>query len=725
MRLTRVRLHGFGQFHRGLEVNFAPDRLNVVVGRNEAGKSTLLNAIGGVLFGFRDLNMIRKYEPWEEHDRYAGEVSFVLEDGRAFRVERDFRSGEARLVACEPEGERTLYAGSADPRGAKPEDALYFEQLGELLGFQDETVFRNTAFVGQTGLKAEVSEQIRRLLSGDGDADYKGALHELHSRRAELTADNPWRTKAPARKKALETARESAAEAEAALRAASESLRRAAAAEDELAALESRRRSGEEDLAAKQETLAALVAAAELAARRDAAAERLAETTKQTDQARRLKDKVEECGERVRREYAGHRRAGDDLPAKLTELQAANEELARERAAAEDAARRLAELRPEPNTSLGAGLGGGLLASAAVAGVLTPVGAAAGAVAGAVLGVFGWTIGRRLGTGYSARRRALDEDARAAARSAEERARRVADLEADCGGLLVGRSPADVLAEHRAYRAVMEEGRRAAAALKAVGDLAEWEARRAEAAREDAAIAAAFAEVRSRRAWIDAAATPAALRLEAERARRALEEATTRVTTERTRVEELRIELARASAAPEGDFARLAEESRRGRERERDLELEKDALKEAVDLLDACVKEFRENDVYRLSEDMSRYFARLTGGKYVRVSLGPSLEPAAATPDRSGISPEDLSQGAHDQLYFAMRLAVVGHLARREPPPIFLDDPFVNFDAERLGAARGILAAMEGRQCVMVTCDRQYERWTDAVIDLDKARAAM
>ncbi len=724
MRLTNVRLHGFGQFNRGLEVTFAPDRLNVVVGRNEAGKSTLLNAIGGILFGFRDLNMVRKYEPWEEHERYAGDVGFSLEDGRTFRVERDFRSGEARLIECDASGERTLYSGSADPRGSKAEDALYFDLLGGLLGFQDETVFRNTAFVGQSGLKAEVSEQIRRLLSGAGDTDYKGALHELHSRRAELTTDNPWRTRSVGRKKALEEAREAVETAESALRSADENLRRAALAEDEIATLLGRRARDDEEFAAASETASVLATAADVVERRAAAAERSAETGRRAEQARRLKDKIEDCGEKVRRDYAPHRRAGDDLPESLAALISEREEFAREKAAAEAAAARSAALKAEPNTGLGLGLGSGLMASALVAGALTPVGLAAGAIAGVVLGAFGWTIGRNLGTGYAAQRRETDAATRSAAAAAADRGRRVAELESKVGGLLVGRGPEEVLAEHRAYRAVMEEGRRANAALKALGDPQEIEAAHAEAQAADAGLTASFAELRSRRPWIKADADAATLRAELDRARRTLSELETRRAADRTRLEDLRVEAARGASVPEGEFARLAEESLRGRERVRDLDLEKDALKEAIDLLDACLKEFRENDVFRLADDMSKLFARLTDDKYVRVALGPSLEPTAATLDRSGIAPEDLSQGAHDQLYFAMRLAVVGHLARREPPPVFLDDPFVNFDAERLAAAKGILGAMPDRQCVMVTCDRQYENWTDAVIDLDKARAS-
>lgn len=724
MRLLNVRLHGFGQFNRGLDVSFAPDRLNVVVGRNEAGKSTLLNAVGGVLFGFRDLNMVRKYEPWEEHDRYAGEAKFQLDDGRRFRVERDFRTGEARIVEETPEGDRVHYAGSADPRGGRAEDALYYDLLGELLGFQDEAVFRNTAFVGQSGLKAEVSEQIRRLLSGSGDADYKGALHELHSRHADLTADNPWRSRGPVRRKALELAREAAETAEQELREAEARARALAVVEDEADALDLRRERETAEAEARRETRSALETACALAEKRAAATARREETGRRLEQARRVKDKADQAGDRIRREFAAHRKVGDDFLDVVTALTKEREE--QERALADLGATRtrLGALQPVLNTKLGVGLALGLALSAGGATwfAAAPIGAVVIAAGAAAL--VGWTAGRRLGTGYAAEKRELEERVRSGEQATGARARRISELEGRTGQLLVGRTPEAAADEHREYRALLEEGRRATSTLKALGDVAALEAVHAESVAAEGRLESAWHDVRSRRPWIAENATPAELAPEIERARRAAAEAEADVERTRARAEDLRVERTRLAAQPESDVAGLHDVARRERRRATVLDLEKDALKETIDVLDGCLKEFRENDVFRLADDMSRLFAKLTGDKYLRVQLGPSLEPAASTADRSGIPPEDLSQGAHDQLYFAMRMAVVAHLAKRETSPIFLDDPFVNFDAERLAAARGILRGMEGRQCILVTCDRQYEAWTDAVVDLDLARAA-
>ena len=241
MRLLQIQLDGFGQFNRGLTVNFDPTQINLVMGRNEAGKSTLLNAIAGILFGFRDLNVMRRYEPWGEHSAYSGELEFLAEDGRRIRIARDFRGGTATIVSVGQNEHRTLFGGSADPRGTTTEDRRYFDLLGELLGIQDEAVFRNTVFVGQMSLTTSVSDQIRRLLSGSGSIDYKGALHELHGRHAELTSENPWRTRGTGRKRVLDHARDELAATEKALADGRDRLVRFVELEGEIQDLDSRR----------------------------------------------------------------------------------------------------------------------------------------------------------------------------------------------------------------------------------------------------------------------------------------------------------------------------------------------------------------------------------------------------------------------------------------------------------------------------------------------------
>ena len=70
MKILSLHIEGFGKFH-DLDISFK-DGLNVVYGKNEAGKSTLHTFIRGMLFGIEKQrgraarnDVYSKYEPWK------------------------------------------------------------------------------------------------------------------------------------------------------------------------------------------------------------------------------------------------------------------------------------------------------------------------------------------------------------------------------------------------------------------------------------------------------------------------------------------------------------------------------------------------------------------------------------------------------------------------------------------------------------------------------------
>lgn len=71
------------------------------------------------------------------------------------------------------------------------------------------------------------------------------------------------------------------------------------------------------------------------------------------------------------------------------------------------------------------------------------------------------------------------------------------------------------------------------------------------------------------------------------------------------------------------------------------------------------------------------------------------------------VLPEQLSSGACDQIYFALRLAAVKTLEQNgEKLPLFLDEPFSQYDEERTKNALELLA-MELRQIFLFTCKKR------------------
>ena len=93
MKILDIYINGFGKFH-GRNLSFE-DGLNIVYGKNEAGKSTIHTFIRGMLFGIEKQrgrasrnDLYSKFEPWENSGTYEGQLRFESDDGTIFRIER-------------------------------------------------------------------------------------------------------------------------------------------------------------------------------------------------------------------------------------------------------------------------------------------------------------------------------------------------------------------------------------------------------------------------------------------------------------------------------------------------------------------------------------------------------------------------------------------------------------------------------------------------------------
>jgi uncharacterized protein YhaN len=106
----------------------------------------------------------------------------------------------------------------------------------------------------------------------------------------------------------------------------------------------------------------------------------------------------------------------------------------------------------------------------------------------------------------------------------------------------------------------------------------------------------------------------------------------------------------------------------------------------------------------RISQRAQELFARLTDGRYERLSLQEDLSLLAAAEGEDTLhSTLWRSDGTVDQLYLALRLAVAEELTPEAP--LVLDDALVRFDDTRLKTALDILREeAEHKQVLVFTC---------------------
>ena len=723
MKIQRLNLRGFGTFNRGIDIEFPAEHVGMVIGRNEAGKSTIMSAIFGILFGFKDSSLQRKFEPWEEHDEYAGEVEIGDASGTVWRIRRNFVDNTAEIGKVLADGGyEPVFLGSANPRGHGDDDIEYYRRIESIVGFQDEAIFRGTIFVGQNAIQTSITDQIRKLVSGSGSTDFKGALHELHSRFSELTMENPWGKGAKAKPRKIELLRDGLATDEKRLSAARDNFLKTITLEQEQKKLEVKQAENKSALEDYRNTLAQFERFCKLIKDRDAAQERFRDADKRRETYVEQRDKVTEIDRELKSDLARLSRAGDDFPEIVAQLKSESRELEQEEALLGRDRDRLQQLRPMPNNRLGGILAAlGLALGAVLFQVVNP---AAGGLTMIIVGGGLFFLGRNLATGFKEKRAELESQIDARSRSVRSRQDAIQRLIAGSQGLLGSGSPDQVLADFRKFRALREDRARRIASMRVLGEWPEIDAGHRRAAEENLRCNGLMEIILSDAPYLrELSEDPVAIARSVEELKRRIGELTEEISVMTEVLTEARIALAKATSDVDYDIPAM---ERQVQERQRQLsrlERDRDSLRIVIDTLDECVTEFQEGDLTKLSEEVSELFRGITGNRYTRVTLSPNMEPMLTKYDNTHIAPTDLSQGTQDQLFFAMRVAIARHLSRRVPLPLFLDDPFVNFDEERLEVTRELLEKLTDHQIVMVTCDRGYEGWTDRVLDLDMARA--
>ena len=185
MRLTHIQIDGFGSL-QNMDLRFGPS-MNLVIGPNEAGKSTLQEAIVTGLYGPASGDRGRgnaagpdRWRPWRGGE-FALALEFELEDGTRLRVERDLDADTTRVVDVDSGAdlsERFERNGSGD------------SQLGrQLLGISRD-IYTNTACISRSEvMRLEDAGSIKEAIvaladSASPDRTAQRVLDRLRQERA-------------------------------------------------------------------------------------------------------------------------------------------------------------------------------------------------------------------------------------------------------------------------------------------------------------------------------------------------------------------------------------------------------------------------------------------------------------------------------------------------------------------------------------------------------------
>ena len=179
MKINKVQINGFGNLSdRTIEFD---DGINLIQGKNETGKSTLVYFIKSMFYGVnrnKGGNAFSEYErflPWQGND-FSGKIEYVLDD-KKYSAFRDFNRNNCK-VYDETGNDITAEYAKDKTRGVE----LGFSHFGI-----DEETFLNSIFVSQGTSAVEASERnsvVQKLTniiqSGEESISYDKAKDKLH-----------------------------------------------------------------------------------------------------------------------------------------------------------------------------------------------------------------------------------------------------------------------------------------------------------------------------------------------------------------------------------------------------------------------------------------------------------------------------------------------------------------------------------------------------------------
>ena len=140
-------------------------------------------------------------------------------------------------------------------------------------------------------------------------------------------------------------------------------------------------------------------------------------------------------------------------------------------------------------------------------------------------------------------------------------------------------------------------------------------------------------------------------------------------------------------------------------------------------LLDKARQVYERERQPAVLKEASKFFRVMTGGQYRRVVVPfGETKLQVETNNRHTRGTERLSRGTAEQLYLAMRLALVREYAKHAGPlPLVIDDILVNFDPGRARAAIEVLKDVATfHQVLFFTCHPHVSEWfKEQIPDMD------
>lgn len=723
MILRRLELKHFGRF--GEKTFEFRGGMNLVVGPNESGKSTLMEAVPTILFG---TGSKEKFIPWGR--KGSCHAALVLETkDRNLRVERDILTDEVNLIE-QDDLYKVLYQfqGKASVHGPETEDSEYLDALNLYFGMREEQIFKASVFLGQGTLGPDTAgglrTKVKTLLSGGVETDYDRVLTSLREDFFKITKTSPWRdAQEQEQEQELDRVRARMSELEQRWYQVHKAAREVEDLRSEIERLRNSILSDSEDYQEGEKYLAWVRKQWQLDEKHEVLRRDFKRVNRESQKVEDLEKKQKELREALIRTGLP-REIPEDLPVILNEADEARRELVSLQS--ESAVLRDQLLRAEDTPwrqTFALTLGLALLGAGFS--WWRPQWLTYALLGAGLLGALGWVFYFWRAGLQRAERGRIKGQAQVLERKREEAQAKLAGLDERFEAIGMSPSAVEIVKMQKnltVARQLADQLHEVEGALGVFDNSGELISDREKLTREIADLDQRQEQDRPQRR--EGLMPPEDI----PDAERKLDELGLSIQEHEQQV----IELLKREAALQGDLLerkRIEEEGERLKEIELQLVRRRDVLRLGHDLLTESVEGFRNNYSLSFETEVGRNLSQMTAGRYNEVKV--SADFSFALQDKNGEwrAVEHFSRATIDALYFSVRLALAQHISRGRNFPLLLDDPLVNQDRARQAETLKMLERIsQDSQVILFTHDETVlkraarERWH--VINLEEARTA-
>lgn len=182
MKINNLKINAYGNIENK-DINLKQG-INIIQGKNESGKSTLLNYIISSFYGIsknkdgRVLSDYDRYKPWNNSE-FSGRIDYELDDGNKYEIFRDFNKKNPKIYNDKLEDITNKF--EVDKKdGSK----FFFEQTGV-----DKPMYLSTVVSPQEEVRLKDKDQnilIQKIANlagtGEDNVSYKKAIEKMQEK---------------------------------------------------------------------------------------------------------------------------------------------------------------------------------------------------------------------------------------------------------------------------------------------------------------------------------------------------------------------------------------------------------------------------------------------------------------------------------------------------------------------------------------------------------------